>query len=268
MDEGIRAFYELGEERDRLSTWGWLEFARTKELLRRHLPPPPARVLDVGGGPGAYAQWLASSGYGVHLIDPVPLHVEQAAAAARAADRPFTAAQGDARSLEEDACSFDAVLLLGPLYHLIDHAERVAALTEAARVLTPGGVVAAAAISRFASIVDGLARGLLLHPEFESIVEKDLRSGEHRNPTDLPHAFTTSFFHRPEDLAAEVAEAELDLVALYGIEGPAGWFAPPTPPEEGAPEYERLLWVARAVEQEPALLGASAHLLAVARKLA
>src|SRR5205823_6075133 len=111
----------------------------------------------------------------------------------------FTAAQGDARSLALDAKSFDAVLLLGPLYHLIQRKERLAALAEARRVVADDGVLAAAAISRFASIIDGLARGLLLHPEFRSIVEKDLRSGEHRNPSDLPRAFTTSFFHRPEE---------------------------------------------------------------------
>ena len=88
----MRAFYDRGDERDRLSTWSWLEFARTKELLLRHLPPAPARVLDVGGGPGAYAVWLAELGYDVHLVDPVPLHVEQAAAVARVARRPFTVA--------------------------------------------------------------------------------------------------------------------------------------------------------------------------------
>lgn len=265
MDEDIRAYYEVADEQDRLSSWGWLEFARTKELLQRHLPPTPARVLDVGGGPGAYAAWLAELGYDVHLVDPVPLHVEQAADAARASTRPFTVAEGDARSLVEAARSFDAVLFLGPLYHLTRREDRLAALAEAHRVLKAGGVVAAAAISRFASVLDGLARGLLLHPEFQAIVEEDLRSGEHRNPSDLPRAFTTAFFHRPSALAAEVVEAGFTLDALYGVEGPAGWFAPPTPPDERSPDHERLLWVARAVEQEPELLGVSAHLLAFGR---
>jgi SAM-dependent methyltransferase len=266
MDEGISAFYDSGDERDRLSTWSWLEFARTKELLLRHLPPAPARVLDVGGGPGAYAVWLAELGYEVHLVDPVPLHVEQAAAVARVARRPFPVAEGDARILAEEASSVDVVLLLGPLYHLIRREERVAAIAEAHRVARAGSVIAAAAISRFASIVDGLARGLLLHPEFESIVEQDLRTGQHRNATGLPRAFTTSFFHHPDELAAEVVEGGFALDALYGVEGPAGWFAPPLPPSEESAEYERMLWVARAVEQEPALLGGSAHLLAVGRK--
>jgi SAM-dependent methyltransferase len=265
VDDDIRAYYEVAGERDRLSSWGWLEFARTKELLQRHLPPVPAQVLDVGGGPGAYAAWLAELGYDVHLVDPVPLHVEQAGDEARSAARPFTVAEGDARSLVEDVGSFDAVLLLGPLYHLTRREDRRAALAEAHRVLKPGGVVAVAGISRFASILDGLAHGLLLHPEFQTIVEQDLRSGKHRNPSDLPQAFTTAFFHRPSELFAEVAEAGFTVDALYGVEGPAGWFAPPAPPEDGSHDQERLLWVARAVEQEPELLGVSAHLLVLGR---
>lgn len=61
MDEDIRAYYESGAELDRVGQgYSRIEFARTKELLERHLPAPPARVLDVGGGPGAYAEWLVS----------------------------------------------------------------------------------------------------------------------------------------------------------------------------------------------------------------
>jgi hypothetical protein len=93
-------------------------------------------------------------------------------------------------------------------------------------VLGPGGVLAAAAISRFASIIDGLNLGLLGRTDFRAIVEKDLASGEHRNP-DLPKVFTTWYFHRPEELADEIAEAGLAFDGLYAIEGPAGWFARP-----------------------------------------
>jgi SAM-dependent methyltransferase len=261
VDEGIRAYYERGDELGRLSSWGWLEFARTRELLSRHLPPAPARVLDVGGGPGAYSVWLAGLGYDVHLVDPVPLHLEQARAAASGS---FAVSEGDARRLSFGEGSFDAVLLLGPLYHLVSREERLAALRQAGRMLAPGGVLAAAAISRFASIVDGLNLGLLGRADFRAIVEQDLASGEHRNPTDLPKVFTTSYFHRPEELADEIAEAGLALDDLYAIEGPAGWFAPASPPDEGSEEYEQLMWVARSLEREPALLGASQHLLAVA----
>jgi hypothetical protein len=55
-ESAVRAYYQRGEERDRLSDGqGQLEFIRTTELLRRRMPPPPAVVADIGGGPGRYA---------------------------------------------------------------------------------------------------------------------------------------------------------------------------------------------------------------------
>ena len=267
IDPDIRSHYDLGLERERLSRDGEsLEFVRTQELLVRYLPPPPAAILDVGGGPGAYAVWLARDGYRVHLLDPVPLHLEQAnAAAAAQPDHPFTAALGDARRLVEPEASFDAVLLLGPLYHLTERADRVAALAEARRVLRPGGVVLAVGISRFASLLDGLRSGFLGDPTADAIVERDLRDGQHRNPDPVryPNWFTTAFFHHPTELAEEVEAAGFALDALLGIEGPgwlidAAWADPERRPS--------VLAAARAVEREPSLLGLSAHLLAVARK--
>jgi SAM-dependent methyltransferase len=153
-----------------------------------------------------------------------------------------------------------------PLYHLTERADRVAALAEARRVLRPGGVVAAAAISRFASTYDGLLRGFIHEPGFEEIVERDVRDGQHRNPTRRPHWFTTAFFHLPEELAAEVAEAGLRLHALLAVEGP-GWVLPDLAERLADPARgRRLLAAIRRVEAEPSLLGASAHLLAIANR--
>jgi SAM-dependent methyltransferase len=263
VDEEIRAYYETGIERNRLTLgYSRIEFERTKELLERHLPRPPARLLDVGGGPGVYADWLAGLGYEVRLLDPSPLHVSQAIE--RSGGR-FTAAEGDARDLDEEDASYDAVLLLGPLYHLTERADRLAALREARRVLRPGGLCFAAAVSRFASLLSGLFDDLLGDPEFGRIVERDLRDGQHRNPTPRDY-FTTAFFHHPDELAAEVREAGFALVDLVGIEGP-GWPLPDVEKRWADPvQRDQLLWAARVVEREPSLLGFSAHLLAVARR--
>src|SRR5262244_2098789 len=135
--EEVAAYYAQGIERDRLTAGqGALELARTQALLERYLPAPPAVVADIGGGPGRYAVWLAQRGYRVHLVDPVPLHVEQARAAARG--RPgatlASAEVGDARALQLAEASVNAVLLLGPLYHLRKRADRLQALAEARRV--------------------------------------------------------------------------------------------------------------------------------------
>ena len=131
---------------------------------------------------------------------------------------------GDARAVPFADGSADAVLLLGPLYHLTEADDRVRALEEARRVLVPGGVVAAAGISRFASAIDGVLKGLVRDPEFERIVENDLRDGRHLNPAQHPDWFTTAYFHSsPADLAAEVRAAGFALSTLAAVEGIGAW---------------------------------------------
>jgi ubiquinone/menaquinone biosynthesis C-methylase UbiE len=115
-------------------------------------------------------------------------------------------------------------VLLGPLYHLIEPGQRVAALREAWRMLKPGGTVAAVGISRFAALLDGLWRGWLSDPLFRAIADRDLTDGQHRNPDPAryPQWFTTAYFHHPDELAAEVSQAGFDQVSLLGVEGRAG----------------------------------------------
>jgi SAM-dependent methyltransferase len=183
------------------------------------------------------------------------------------AARPLVSCRvGDARALDLPSGTADVVLLLGPLYHLTDARDRVKALGEAARILKPGGLLFAAAISRWASALDGLARELLTDTSFTGIVERDLRSGQHRNPTERVDYFTTAYFHRPDELASEVGSAGLELTGVFGIEGP-GWILPDVVERMTDPtRREMLLRVAQMLEAEPAVIGTSAHLLAVARR--
>jgi SAM-dependent methyltransferase len=173
---------------------------------------------------------------------------------------------GDARALPQATDSADVVLLLGPLYHLVRPEDRHTALREAARVLRTGGVLIAAAVSRWGSVLDGLARELLRDSNFVPIVERDLIDGNHRNPTNQLDYFTTAYFHRPEDLRREVMDAGLDVDGLYGIEGP-GWILPDLPDRwKDRERRDLVIQVARMIESEPAMLGCSAHLMAVGRK--
>ncbi len=270
IDVEILAHYEQAMEKERLlgGGAGRLEYLRTRELLACHLPPAPATILDVGGGAGAYALPLAKEGYSVYIVDPIPLHIEQATAASVAQpEAPLAGVElGDARSLLQEDESVDAVLLLGPLYHLTLRDDRIQTLREAWRVVRPGGVVVAAAISRFASTIDGLLRGFLLDPEFEAIVEHDVQEGQHRNPTERPEWFTTAYFHLPEELRGEVKEAGYTVEALVGIEGPA-WAVPDLDACLEIPRRRvKLLAAIGRVEAEPSLIGASAHLLVVGRR--
>jgi hypothetical protein len=255
MDADILEYYERGGEDTRLVDS--VELLRTKVLLQRYLPKQ-ASVLDVGGASGVYATWLAEEGHSVRLVDPVPRHV------ATARDKGIDAVEGDARALAEPDASRDAVLLLGPLYHLLDRADRVRALAEAARVSKD--LVVAAAISRWSPMFEGMLRGLVDVPGFTPMLREDLTSGTRRGTQHQPFGFTTCYFHRPEELVSEVADAGLTLVDLLPVEGMAEWI--PDVAERLADPDKRalLLELLERTEREPALLGATAHLLAIARR--
>ncbi|MGH9674543.1 MAG: methyltransferase domain-containing protein [Bryobacteraceae bacterium] len=119
-----RYYAQIREDQRLAEPIGRLEMERTQEVILRYLPPPPAVIVGVGGGPGAYSRWLAKLGYEAHLVDLTPKHVEQALALGGIA----SVSVGDARALEWPDGAAASALLLGPLYHLTERAERVLAL--------------------------------------------------------------------------------------------------------------------------------------------
>ncbi|MFF7789758.1 methyltransferase domain-containing protein [Streptomyces sp. NPDC007991] len=261
--EITRFYSETIDEADRLTTTadGRLEMVRTQELLRRHLPQPPARVLDVGGGPGAHARWLVKDDYTVHLVDPIPRHIEQAK------DTGATVELGDARQLTGEDASYDVVLLLGPLYHLIERADRNRALAEAYRVLKPGGLLAAAGINRYSSLFEHAAFAHLHKEAVQVSICGILRSQIH----DGKKAFTAAYFHSGEQLRNEVAAAGFEGAEVFGIEGPAWSMLAAAERNTGgdfrdSALFRSALTAARMAEPYPELLAASSHLLAIGRR--
>ncbi|MFG3659346.1 class I SAM-dependent methyltransferase [Streptomyces sp. NPDC047706] len=261
--EIVRFYSETIDEADRLTATadGCLEMVRTQELLHRYLPPPPARILDVGGGPGTHARWLVQGGYAVHLVDPIPRHIEQAEPTGA------TVELGDARSLTAEDASYDVVLLLGPLYHLLARADRDQALAEAHRVLKPGGLLAAAAINRYASLFEHTAFAHLHKEPMRRSVDGILAAQIH----DGKRAFTAAYFHSGEQLRDEVASAGFTEAAVFGVEGPAWSLLAATERHTGesligSPLFESALTAARMAEPYPELLAASSHLLAIGQR--
>ena len=126
MDPRVARHYESIDEGARLVKPGLGDLVRlrTWDIFARFLPPGGS-VVDVGGATGVHSERLCEQGYDVLLVDPMPKHV--AAAQERSAGR-FRVSPGDARALEVPAASVDVVLLMGPLYHLVDRGDRLAAI--------------------------------------------------------------------------------------------------------------------------------------------
>lgn len=246
-------FYGDRDEAPRLtSREGVVEFLRTQRLLRAALPAPPARVLDVGGADGVHAQWLREDGHDVTLVDPVAKHVQAAGA------KGIHAEVGDARALSQANCAVDAVLLLGPLYHLQDASDRRRALEEAHRVLRPGGLLAAAAISRLSAPLDVLRKGRYGDPTSVAASTRVVEAGLN----DTGRWLNIFYFHTAGELRLELEGSGFTDVQVRGLEGPA-WPLIPDGCSADDPLVAHVLAIADLADADPAAVGASAHLLAL-----
>jgi SAM-dependent methyltransferase len=259
----VAAHYARDLEADRLDEpVGVVEYLRTVEIVTRVLPPAPATVADIGGGPGRYALWLADRGYRVVHRDLVPLHVERLQAARH--PRVDTAV-ADARGLDLPDAAADAVLLLGPLYHLYERDERVRALREAARIARPGAPVLVSAISRWAPRLHGYLAERLYEriPTMADVVARVEADGR---LVPFENGAFGAYCHTPAELRAEVSAAGLVVEDLVNVEGLA--FALRDLGERMADDAARsvVLECARATERVPELLGLGPHLVVTGRR--
>jgi S-adenosylmethionine-dependent methyltransferase len=225
QDELVRKFVESLYDQQPEREWERAErhrteFAVTLRALGEHLPPPPAHVLDCGGGPGRYAIELAGRGYGVILFDLSSGCLQLAKEKAYAAGVSLTAfEQGNATDLSRFSDErFDAVLLMGPLYHLLEEDRRAKALAEAYRVLKPGGSLFAAFITRYAPVRYAAANEPTLPVEQPEMIERVLNSGRLPPRGEAGSAFVAYFAH-PSEVVPLCRSAGFEVLSILGVEG-------------------------------------------------
>lgn len=264
--DDIRNYYASGIEKDRLEQdYFKLEGIRTKEIISRYLTVHGLNILDVGGGAGYYAFWLQSLGHHVSLVDLSPANIDLVEQRESEYGISLTHhSEGDAGKLNFPDDHFDLVLMMGPLYHLIDKVQRIQALSEARRVIKQKGLVIAAIISRYASLIDGLRYNLIADEKFVEILSRDLQTGIHMNTTDNPQYFTTSYFHTMSEIEEEMTAANLNFEKLIAVES-VGWLSDDYP-ERSEVKNEIVMDMISRVESNRDLMAASPHILAIARK--
>ena len=257
VDARIQAYYSQHfVERERLtvrSAQGRLEYERVQELIAARIPAR-SRILDIGGASGIHAAPLAALGHDVVLIDPVPEQVHEASR-----HGTFQAAVGDARDLHFEDDTFDGALLFGPLYHLASRDDRLLALTQAQRVVRPGGWIFAAAIPRFARHAVMALGQEVPHPyppDWVSMLE-------HGNPPGWGR-FPGAHFHTAEELEAELEHVGLANVSVCAIEGPAG-LAFEQVPEVDEEVHAAALRIVRTVGHLPGVRDMTNHMMGTAQ---
>lgn len=198
---------------------GVFEFERVKSLIEKYIPWPASQIIDVGGGTGKYAEWLAKKGHMVHLVEPVEKHRILAQERADRLKNPFTVHYGESRNLNFSDNFADVIILHGPLYHLQKKEDRLSAIREAKRVVRENGIILGFAINYTASTLAGLLNGLIHKTTFFDMCQKELTTSVHNQPDAFPWLLTEAFYHRPDRLKEEFVEQELECVNMHAVEG-------------------------------------------------
>ncbi|MCP4427169.1 MAG: methyltransferase domain-containing protein [Chloroflexi bacterium] len=243
------------------------EFAVTVRALSDHLPPPPATVLDIGGGPGRYSIALAERGYAVTMLDLSRANLAMAQVKAKAAGVALTAVHraNILHRADLPQQQYDAVLLMGPLYHLLERAERKTAVAHAHHLLKPGGLIFAAFITRYAPLRDMASKGRTAWiVDHAQRAQNIMTTGQ--NPAGEGNSFPDSYFAHPNEIRPLLENQGFETLTLMGCEGVIAGH------EEHVNQLDGNLWEAWVdlnyrAGQDPVLFGASDHLLYIGRKV-
>ncbi len=247
----------------------WLEFRVAMHVMDKYLSMPPARVLDIGSGPGRYAIALAERGYSVTLFDLSGDSLDLARRKVQEADLTAQVEgyeQGSATDLSRFASeSFDVVLVMGPFYHLIDERDRLQAARESLRVLRPGGSVVASIINHLGVARAGLTEFASWYnePDCLNIVRSYVQLVEQGQAL----GFTEAYFAHPLELRGWYEDAGAETITMAAQEGLAGGMRDACRLlAENSVAWENWVHIVLATCQDPTILGGSEHTLYVGRK--
>lgn len=267
ISKQLEDFYnEVSEENRLTGGLGPLEFKRNKELIEKFIPSTNSTVLDVGGGTGKYAEWLANNGHNVSLVEPIEKHVKLARKRAEKSTNKFTVHLAEARNLDFPDNFADLVILHGPLYHLQDQSDRKKAISEAKRVLKKGGILLGFAINYTASMLVGLLQGFIHDESFFKMCRDELTTGIHNPPKNLPGLLTEAYYHKPEELKEEFLSVGLEYIDTYAIEGVAWLDKDYFVNIADKKKKETLFELIRITENDSNLLAFSPHMMIAVKK--
>ena len=278
IDNAVLAYYEEGREYNRLRTGiGLIEFERTKEIILENLPKPPAVIYDIGGAYGEYSWWLASLGYEVHLFDLSETNIKMSKELAKEYPDCSLAASEvcDARKVPRTDNSADAVLLMGPLYHITDYEERIRAIKESFRLLKKGGVLFSAALTPYSVLLYNITvyspndeETYLEDPEFLTMIERELKDGCHINPNKEVYAgLGSSHLHTAKALKDELSAGGFSDTVVHGVMGGAWLVNNIDELWKNERSRNALMNTVRMLDTHEEIIGLSCHLLAVSRKI-
>jgi len=241
-----------------------LEYELTWRYLDQYLPSQGS-ILEVGAATGRYTLELAKRGYTITAVDLSEVLLEKCRKSIldQGLERRVRFVVADARNLKAVAeKGFDAVLLMGPLYHLIVKADRKAALKEAFDRLRAGGILFSSFLSRFGLMGDLLKRipdWIEDQAEVKSILEQG------RRPDHYPRGGFRGYFPKPAEIAPLHEDIGLDTLVVAGVE-PAISADDESYNKLQGKQRGQWLDLLYSISTEPSILGASRHILYVGQK--
>lgn len=241
-----------------------IEFEITKRYLDEYIKGENLRIFDIGGGPGRYSFYLAQKGHQVSLLDLSRNNIHVARGKSRELGIWLEDyIKGNALDLSiHEPESYDVILLMGPLYHLIQEADRQKAMEEALRVLKKGGILIASFISNYAPIQDALT-WLEMSGEEDDV--ENLMSFLKDGVNDTNVGFTTSYFTKVEEAKALMQKHGLKEITFAGVENILG-----CKEKEiislSLEEQKKWIDLGYALSSDEKLIGTSQHLLYIGKK--